>query len=94
MKGEYKLLLPSIPNLTPDVGLAGEEKTNLMIESIAIEEVGLAHIINTNGVKIQYVFGTAVNTRTIKEVLTVNERVQEMLAFMEERKLLSRGKLI
>ena len=55
-----------------------------ILTSIAMEEVGLSHIINAEGEKLQYVLGT-LNTNaqpaapTIDQLLDVNESVMEML---------------
>ncbi|HDR6271282.1 TPA: hypothetical protein QCU37_004893 [Bacillus cereus] len=47
----------NIPNITPTVSLTREESINLILSSIALQELGLAHIINAEGEKIQYALG-------------------------------------
>ncbi|PEA86359.1 hypothetical protein CON71_30415, partial [Bacillus thuringiensis] len=47
----------NIPNITPTVSLTREESVNLILSSIALQELGLAHIINAEGEKIQYALG-------------------------------------
>ncbi|WP_179885225.1 hypothetical protein [Bacillus cereus] len=42
----------NIPNITPTVSLTREESVNLILSSIALQELGLAHIINAEGEKI------------------------------------------
>ncbi|SDC78460.1 hypothetical protein SAMN05421737_1193, partial [Shouchella lonarensis] len=49
---------PSMPNFTPTITLTRSDVINLLLASIAMEEMGLAHIINAEGEKIQYALGT------------------------------------
>lgn len=89
---------PNIPNITPTISLTREQAINLLLASIAMEELGLAHIINADGEKIQYALGTLQGSShthtgpTIKELLAVNESVREMLdaVFKEEMMLNSK----
>ena len=52
------MTFPNIPDVKPDMTLSAEAATNLILSSIAFEELGLAHIINSEAEKIQYVLGT------------------------------------
>src|SRR5690606_38906505 len=52
------LSLPNIPDITPSISLTREEAVNLILSSIAMQEMGLGHIINAEAEKIQYVLGT------------------------------------
>ncbi|WP_340024819.1 hypothetical protein MHI24_06755 [Paenibacillus sp. FSL K6-1096] len=49
---------PNIPNISPTVTLTRDDVINLLLSSIAMEELALAHIINAEGEKIQFVLGT------------------------------------
>ncbi|MFQ6341187.1 collagen-like protein, partial [Bacillus sp. AF62] len=49
---------PNLPDITPDISLTREEAINLLLSSIAMQELGLAHIINAEGEKLQYALGT------------------------------------
>lgn len=45
-------------NITPTISLTRDEAISLLISAIAMEELGLSHIINAEGEKLQYVLGT------------------------------------
>ncbi|MGE5371002.1 MAG: hypothetical protein ACM3QZ_03330 [Solirubrobacterales bacterium] len=46
---------PSIPRITPCISLNRTQVVDLLLSSIALEEMGLAHIINAEGEKLQTV---------------------------------------
>lgn len=43
---------PNLPIITPNISLTREETINLLLASIAMQELGLAHIINVEGEKL------------------------------------------
>lgn len=49
---------PNIPNVTPTINVNREQVVNLLLASIAFEELGLAHIINAEAEKLQAVIGS------------------------------------
>ena len=73
--------LPKFP--TDPSKLTREDAINKVIASIAMEELGLSHILNAEGEKLQYVLGTLDGISgpgaTIEEVLKVNESVTDLL---------------
>ena len=73
--------LPKFPINPSD--LTRDDAINLILTSIAMEEVGLSHILNAEGEKIQYVLGTLSGTEipgaTVEEVLEVNASVTNLL---------------
>ncbi|GEN85842.1 MULTISPECIES: hypothetical protein [Oceanobacillus] len=87
---------PNIPNFTPNITLTRDDAINLLLASIAMEELGLSHIINAEGEKIQYALGTLpglTTPATLPEILEVNEAVQDMLATAMKKELLLDNKL-
>lgn len=45
--------MPNIPNITPVIDLDRCEVIDLLLSSIALEEIGLSHILNAEGEKLQ-----------------------------------------
>ena len=73
--------LPQFP-LDPNK-MTRDDAINQILSSIAMEELGLSHIINAEGEKLQYVLGTLPDTSvpdaTIDDILKVNASVEKML---------------
>ena len=75
-----------------------EEALSQIISSIAMEELGLSHIINAEGEKIQYVLGTLEGTTppvpvTLDDILKVNDSVQNMLETILFKNIILKSKL-
>jgi hypothetical protein len=74
----------SLPNF-PDIpkGFTFDNAIYQILTSIAMEEIGLSHILNAEGEKLQYILGTLSGIKTpdptIEQVLEVNQSVQDML---------------
>ncbi|MBD8006803.1 hypothetical protein [Bacillus norwichensis] len=45
--------LPNIPNITPLISLDRCDTINLLLSSIALEEISLSHLLNAEGEKLQ-----------------------------------------
>lgn len=58
VEGVRCLSQSNIPNITPTITLTRENAVNLLLASTALEELGLSHIINAEGEKLQFVLGT------------------------------------
>lgn len=52
----------NIPNITPTISITLGDTVNMLLASIALEEMGLANIMNAEAEKIQYVVGTLSDT--------------------------------
>jgi hypothetical protein len=55
---------PSIGNITPLISITTAQTVPLLLASIALEELALAHIVNAEAEKLQFVLGTLTPTST------------------------------
>lgn len=87
---------PNIPNITPVITISRNDVINLLLASIALEELGLAHIINAEAEKLQFAVGTLPGLTTpvtISQLLLVNQNVQETLGTVIQKEMLLLTKL-
>jgi hypothetical protein len=88
---------PNIPNITPDININREQVINLLLASIGMEELALAHIINAEGEKIQRALGTIPGFTplaiTISDLLTINQSVSKTLQDVIKKEMLLQFKL-
>lgn len=75
----------------PDDNISSEDAVNLLLASIAYEELGLAHIINAEGEKIQLALG--LSGVTIPDLLEVNDSVRKMLKQITKKENVLEDKL-
>ena len=75
--------MPNIPNIAPIITLTQNESINLLLASIAFEELGLAHIINAEAEKIQSILGTLEGLTPgivpLEDLLGLDEAVEDIL---------------
>lgn len=87
--------LPSFPSITPPI--TREDALNQLISSIASEELGMSHILNAEGEKLQYILGTlpglSGGPATYQEVLDANNSVSDLLNSSMELTFLLKNKL-
>ena len=85
---------PSFPELpTP----SRDDAISLILSSIAMEELGLSHIINAEGEKIQFALGTLPGVTsppaTIEDVLAMNESVRDVLDSITQTQMFLNAKM-
>ena len=90
---------PNIPNVTPSINIDRGDVINLLLASIAFEELGLAHIINAEAEKIQFALGTLNGTNlppseaTLPNLLEVNNSVRKTLKTVLKNEMLLQFKM-
>lgn len=92
-KSRWKTMsLPNIPDISPNITITQEDVVNLLLASIALEELGLAHIINAEGEKIQFAFELD-PPPTLDDLLEINSSVQRTLDMVIKNEILLSSKL-
>lgn len=87
---------PNIPDIDPNITLTKEQATTLLLASIAMEELGLAHILNAEGEKIQFALESLSEMeeeQSIDDILKVNDSVKEVLALAMKNQMFLDDKL-
>lgn len=88
---------PNIPDVDPVINIDREDAKNLIIASVAFEELGLAHLINAEAEKIQYAVGTLNGglqpPPEIDDLLDINKSVNTTLKNIIKTQMLLQFKL-
>ena len=83
---------PNIPDISPSINLNRDDVINLLLASIGLEELGLAHILNAEGEKIQCVTENGCSS-TIQTILDTNDSVDKTLRSVIMTQILLQFKL-
>ena len=73
--------MPNIPNLNPQISVSRDDAVNIILSSIGMEELSLAHILNAEAEKIQFALGT---------LETAGGQASSMTDILETNKLASK----
>ncbi|MGL5675923.1 MAG: hypothetical protein ACRDDX_05900 [Cellulosilyticaceae bacterium] len=74
--------MPNIPDINPNVNITRDDAVNIILSSIGMEELSLAHIVNAEAEKIQFALGTlstASGAATMEQILATNKSAEKML---------------
>ncbi|MCA1055423.1 hypothetical protein LCM10_10545 [Rossellomorea aquimaris] len=82
--------MPNIPDIKPDIELKRRDVINLLLASIALEEIGLSHILNAEGEKLQKAIQLAT---CFDELLDANRSAERMLRSVIKQEMLLQFKL-
>ncbi|MEK3792219.1 hypothetical protein MKX42_10900 [Paenibacillus sp. FSL R7-0204] len=73
----------NLPNITPTITLTRSDAINMMLSAIAMEELGLSHVINAEGEKMQYALGTLPGVTApvvnISNIQDITDSIRSML---------------
>lgn len=83
--------LPTIPNITPKISLNRCETINMLLSSIALEEIGLSHILNAEGEKLQCFLET--DPCELNDYLKINDSINKTLRTIVKSQILLQFKL-
>jgi len=92
-----KMSMPKFPSV-PD-GYTINDSIAQILTSVAMEEIGLSHIINAEGEKMQYVLGTLEGQQqlpdapTFEQILEMNDSVKDMLGQVSFSQMFLMGKM-
>lgn len=89
---------PNIPPVSPAIDVTVEEVVSILLASIAFEELGLAHVINSKAEQIQFVLGTLTDQTTsapptIADLLAIDQAVDGILRTVSLQEILLLFKL-
>lgn len=89
---------PTIPEIAPTISLDRNQVVNLLLASVALEELSLAHIVNTEGEKLQAALGTLPGSSSLRAtsllgLLSVNREVRRTLQTVLMKEMLLEFKL-
>ncbi|MFI3213175.1 MAG: hypothetical protein R3Y24_07515 [Eubacteriales bacterium] len=74
--------MPTIPTIDPQISVTRDDALNIILSSIGMEELSLAHIVNAEAEKIQFALGTletASEAASIEQIMEVNNSAKKML---------------
>lgn len=87
--------IPNFPTISPDI--TREKALNMILASIALEEVGLSHIINAEGEKIQYVVNELQQKTgccaSVEDILSVNKSVESLINALMQMQIFLKNKM-
>ena len=83
---------PTIPPITPDIDIDRDQVVNLVLASIGLEELGLAHMINAAAEELQFIL-TATPVPPIEDVLKVDRSVEKILRDVIKKEIIMQFKL-
>ncbi len=74
--------MPNIPSINPSIDVTRDDALNIILSSIGLEELSLAHIVNAEAEKIQFALGTletASEAASLEQIMQVNDSAKKML---------------
>ena len=74
--------MPNIPSINPSIEVTRNDAVNIILSSIGMEELSLAHIVNAEAEKIQFALGTLETSdgaASLEDIMAVNKSAKQML---------------
>lgn len=79
--------MPNIPDIKPKIDVSIEEAIALLLASIALEELSLAHIMNAEAEKIQEVIKDE-KCNKVEDLVTIDKTVERMMRDVIKKEML------
>lgn len=79
--------MPNIPDITPEITLTKQKVVNLLLTSVALEELGLANIIDAEGEKIRAVIDDD-SCHGLEDLISIDKSVQTTLRDVIKKEIL------
>lgn len=83
--------MPNIPDIDPKITLDRCKTIELLLSSIALEEISLSHILNAEGEKLQLFLKT--NPTCLEDFIKINNSVNKTLRTVVKSQILLQFKL-
>lgn len=83
--------MPNIPDINPKITLDRCKTIELLLSSIALEEIGLSHILNAEGEKLQLFLKA--KPKCLMEFIQINDSVLKTLRTIVKSQMLLQFKL-
>ena len=84
--------MPNIPNLNPQISVNRDDAVNIILSSIGMEELSLAHILNAEAEKIQFALGTLETAggqaSSMTDILEINKLASKMVRNVIKKQML------
>ncbi len=74
--------MPNIPSINPSIDVTRDDAVNIILSSIGMEELSLAHVVNAEAEKIQFALGTletSTEAASLEDIMKVNDSAKKML---------------
>lgn len=79
--------MPNIPDIKPKIDITFDETIKLLLASIALEELSLAHIMNAEAEKIQEIVKCPSGNK-LEDLLKINKSVERVLRDVIKKEML------
>lgn len=84
---------PTIPDITPEITINREEAINLLLASIALEEVSLSDLIDAEAKKVCHMVNHQDDRHTIEDIKDINRSVNQTIKDIVKLQMLLQFKL-
>lgn len=90
-----KMSMPEFPNISPEI--TREKALNMILASIAMEELAISHIINAEGEKIQFALKQLTENpgcgNSLNDILAVNKSVESLMDILMQSQMFLKNKM-